>query len=59
MKKRLLKTQPLYRRLAYRETKIVPSLSMSGKWLIDAGFPIHTEVSVIVEAGKITIQPAS
>jgi len=59
MKTRIIKTQPLYRRLAYRKTKIVPSLTMSGNWLIEAGFPAHTNVAVKVEAGKITLQPAA
>jgi hypothetical protein len=33
-----------------------PSLSLTGKWLADAGFPARTPITVTVEQGRLIIE---
>jgi hypothetical protein len=45
------------RRSATRQLIFSPSLQLEGKWMTTAGFMIGQQVQVIVENGKIIIQP--
>jgi cell division inhibitor SulA len=52
---RVIKLQPEYRQNRYKHTHIVPKLTLSGKWLQEAGFEPENVVRVIVTDGKLTI----
>ena len=52
---RIIKLQPHYVTLKWRETKVVPKLTLSGKWLENAGFQPHKKIYVKVEDGRLVI----
>lgn len=53
---RVIKLQPEYRQKRFeRVPRIVPKLTLSGKWLQEAGFEPNNVVHVRVENGKLTI----
>jgi len=53
---RVIKLQPEYRQNRHERTpRIVPKLTLSGKWLQKAGFEPDNVVRVIVTDGKLTI----
>jgi hypothetical protein len=45
------------RRKPFRALEFVPELTLAGKWMLSAGFAIGQPVRVVVENGKITIEP--
>ena len=52
---RKLKLQPQYVSLKYRREKVVPKLTLCGKWLETAGFLPHEIIYVKVEEGRLVI----
>ncbi len=52
---RKIKLQPHYVTLKWRETKVVPKLTLSGKWLQTAGFLPNKTIYVKVENGRLVI----
>jgi len=52
---RKFKLQPQHVSLKYRREKVVPKLTLSGKWLETAGFLPNEIIYVKVEKGRLII----
>lgn len=59
MKARKLKIQPFtIPGLSFRRMKIYPQLIIRGKWFHDAGFHPDSTVHILVEHGRLIIEPS-
>jgi len=53
---KVIKLQPVYRQNRNESSpRIVPKLTIQGKWLEEAGFEVADVVHVKMENGKLTI----
>ena len=52
---RKFKLQPQHVSLKYRREKIIPKLTLCGKWLETAGFLPHEIIYVKVDEGRLVI----
>ena len=52
---KIIKLQPMYREHKHNRTQIVPKLTMSGKWLAQAGFHPSKLIHVEVQNNRLII----